>query len=184
MVKLCECGCGQPAPIAKKTITRLGHIKGQPIRFIYLHQNSPKNIEKHARWKGGRQRHSQGYVLIHGPGHPRANSAGCVLEHLLVAEKALGRPIPIRVPVHHVNEDRLDNAGRNLVICNDLAYHKLLHQRMEAYKATGDAHSRRCSFCQQWGLDLFEASDHAYHRECRRRYRRNHELKQEVSNGV
>lgn len=36
-VKLCECGCGRPAPIATKTRTKLGHVKGQPIRFIRGH---------------------------------------------------------------------------------------------------------------------------------------------------
>ena len=34
---LCHCGCGQPAPIAKKTTTKYGHIKGQPIRYINGH---------------------------------------------------------------------------------------------------------------------------------------------------
>jgi hypothetical protein len=34
---LCHCGCGQPAPVAKKTTTRYGHIKGQPIRYINGH---------------------------------------------------------------------------------------------------------------------------------------------------
>lgn len=36
MVK-CECGCGRPAPIAKRTSTRDGWIKGQPLRFITGH---------------------------------------------------------------------------------------------------------------------------------------------------
>lgn len=36
-VKLCECGCGQPAPIAKRTNPQKGHIKGQPTRFAYGH---------------------------------------------------------------------------------------------------------------------------------------------------
>lgn len=35
--KLCECGCGNPAPIARMTNRRLGHIKGQPTRFIQGH---------------------------------------------------------------------------------------------------------------------------------------------------
>ena len=34
---LCHCGCGQPAPIAKRTTTKCGHIKGQPIRYINGH---------------------------------------------------------------------------------------------------------------------------------------------------
>ena len=35
--KLCECGCGKPAPIAKKTDVRDGAIKGKPRRFIPGH---------------------------------------------------------------------------------------------------------------------------------------------------
>lgn len=37
--KLCECGCGQPAPIAKHSNTKLGHTKGQPLRFAHGHQS-------------------------------------------------------------------------------------------------------------------------------------------------
>jgi HNH endonuclease len=33
----CHCGCGEPAPIAKKTAIRYGHVKGQPIRYINGH---------------------------------------------------------------------------------------------------------------------------------------------------
>lgn len=36
-IKLCECGCGNPAPIAKKTHRPRGYIKGQPTRFIVGH---------------------------------------------------------------------------------------------------------------------------------------------------
>lgn len=35
---LCECGCGQPAPIAAKTDSRLGWTKGKPKRFIHGHR--------------------------------------------------------------------------------------------------------------------------------------------------
>ena len=34
---LCECNCGQPAPIAKYTVPRMGWIKGQPKKFIHGH---------------------------------------------------------------------------------------------------------------------------------------------------
>ena len=36
-MKLCECGCGEPAPIAVKTSTGQGYIKGEPHRFIAGH---------------------------------------------------------------------------------------------------------------------------------------------------
>lgn len=34
---LCQCGCGGATSIAKQSLTRLGHIKGQPKRFILGH---------------------------------------------------------------------------------------------------------------------------------------------------
>lgn len=37
MPKLCECGCGNPAPIATRSVRRKGQIKGQPLKFIYGH---------------------------------------------------------------------------------------------------------------------------------------------------
>lgn len=40
-MKLCECGCGQAAPIATKNDRRWGWINGQPKRFVKGHQNRP-----------------------------------------------------------------------------------------------------------------------------------------------
>ncbi len=39
---LCECGCGQPTPIAKVSAARRGHVKGQPTRFIQGHTSRRK----------------------------------------------------------------------------------------------------------------------------------------------
>lgn len=81
-------------------------------------------------WKGGRS-HNQGRPLIYAPDHPRAKMGNGrhVYEHLLIAELALGRPLPLGVEVHHVNEDKTDNRRCNLVLCENRAYHMLLHDR-------------------------------------------------------
>lgn len=38
MVRLCECGCGKPAPIAPWTNRKQGYVKGQARRFIVGHR--------------------------------------------------------------------------------------------------------------------------------------------------
>ncbi len=54
----CECGCGNPAPLARQTETRRGWIKGQPLRFIQGHGSRRPHIRarmaEEARARGKR----------------------------------------------------------------------------------------------------------------------------------
>lgn len=119
------------------------------------------------------------YVVVHAPGHPRAGTKGFVLEHILVAEKALGHHLPKSAQVHHVDENGQNNAPSNLVICQDQQYHKLLHRRMKALAATGNADAMQCNVCGAWdepkNLRVFEhrwkarpnPTVRAYHPACK-----------------
>ena len=68
----------------------------------------------------------QGYVYVMKRDHPRATKDGHVFEHILVAEKALGKLLPDGAEIHHSNEVRDDNRSSNLVVCPNHSYHILL----------------------------------------------------------
>lgn len=89
------------------------------------------------------------YLLAYAPTHPKASASGCVYAHILVAEQALGHSLPGGSQVHHVDENKRNNANGNLVICQDMAYHKLLHVRARVLRAGGNPNTERiCAHCQ------------------------------------
>ena len=158
---LCQCGCGGLAPIALKNDKSKGMVKGQPMKFIRWHHLKNRYGEKHPQWKGGRVNEGHGYIFVMIPEHPRANKDGYVREHIPMAEKALGRPLPLKAVIHH-------HTPEQLVICQDQAYHMLLHQRQRALKACGHASWRKCWICKKYDPPekLMIRGDAIYHRSC------------------
>ena len=72
--------------------------------------------EKNQRWNGGVQKMFNGYVQILSPHHPHASVRGYIGEHILVAEKHLGRFLTSEEVVHHINRKRNDNRPENLYV--------------------------------------------------------------------
>jgi HNH endonuclease len=125
---LCECGCGQPAPLAPKTIKQQGYRKGEPQRYIRGHFRWPQTV--------------YGY-------EQRSHNGRNIRAHVLIAETVLGHPLPRGAQVHHVDENKQNNAHRNLVICQDAAYHDLLHYRATIVRAGGNPNREAlCSVCR------------------------------------
>lgn len=173
---LCACGCGQETGLARQNHAPKGLIKGQPHKFVHGHNNRGVVRERASQWKGGKHKDNRGYVLIMQSDHPRANNVGYVFEHVLIAEKALEKPLPPGAEVHHFNENTGDNRNKNLVICQDHAYHMLLHSRQRAFKACGNPNYRPCRICKQYddpaNLYYGDNATYGYHKSCNSDYQR------------
>ena len=161
---LCQCGCGERTNIAPKTSEEHGWIKGEPLRFINHH--SPKG--KHNwNWNGGKSvNHGRPIILTRGHPKTRKNPKtgkgyNYISEHILIAENALGKFLPLGVVVHHYTPEQL-------VICQDQAYHMLLHRCQRAYEACGHANWRKCWICKQWDdpVKLNISRKDTYHKDC------------------
>ena len=106
---------------AEKGWFKKGHCYG--VRFKKNEHCGKANWN----WKGGRRYQAKdGYVYCYSFGHPRAHQ-NVILEHVLVAERKLGRFLKPCEKVHHINGIRNDNNPKNLIVCQTQKVHMSLH---------------------------------------------------------
>ena len=95
-------------------------------------------------YNGGRCKTWSGYIMVTQPTHPRANSNGYVREHIIIAEKLLGKSLPPQACIHHYGKTD-DNF--KIVICQDHSYHMLLHGRERVMQDT-KLNGKLCPKCE------------------------------------
>lgn len=88
---------------------------------------SPRGYEiVTARSIGNKSHTGHGYITVH-VGRKRKQ-----YEHILVAERSMGRSLRQGEVVHHINCNRTDNRPENLLVCT-IQYHLQLHKRMRRH---------------------------------------------------
>jgi hypothetical protein len=123
-MNLCECGCGRPTLALTRTYGKLR--AGDYRRFAQGHNGKTGKAKSYPE---------------RGPKHDKERV------HRLRAEAALGKPLPVGAQVHHADGSKRGDAP--LVICQDQAYHYLLHRRKQIQDLGGDPHrDRLCRACQ------------------------------------
>jgi|ERR1700694_425726 len=107
--------------------------------MCYMHY---KRVKRHGSTE--RQRREMGTGTLTQHGYISIEHSGkAKYEHVLMAEKVLGRPLRGEERVHHMNGNGRDNKTPfNLVICPNEAYHQLLHRRMRALGYEGPRRTR------------------------------------------
>jgi len=123
-----------------------------------------------------RQRRGNGEGSLKGRGENRLwftrPDGKRVQRAVLIVEKVLGKPLPKGAIVHHVNEDESDDRNKNLVVCQDQGLHNIIHGRLKALEACGNARWKPCTFCHQYDDPslLYKNDTSYYHKKCRSDY--------------
>lgn len=106
-----------------------------------------------------------GYRVMYRPEHPNAMSSknwkGYIYEHILIAERMMGRPLRKEEVVHHLNEDKADNRESNLLVLEHGQHTKLhnwlkgaLGERSTSVNEVKTEKSKSVRYCSICSLTL------------------------------
>src|SRR5574343_38254 len=154
-VGFCQCGCGEKTNIATRSQSNRGYIKGNPKRYIFGHEAKSRQVKDRKR-------------VTHNGKQTRL--------YRKIVEDILGYPLPLNAVVHHVDGNIKNNEKNNLVVCQNHAYHRMIHARATALKECGHPHWRKCKYCHKYddpnNLYIPKSSKYAMHRDCNAKYHR------------
>lgn len=108
----------------------------RPVHANCLCGKHQQRLYHHGSTDARRNENGAGHVHHTGYRYLKINNKA-VAEHRLIAERALGKPLPAGAVVHHINGVKSDNRPSNLIVCPDEAYHNLLHTRQNQFGYEG-----------------------------------------------
>lgn len=100
------------------------YYKFKKAKRHYCSYDCHAQLKNNPRWKGGINKHSDGYILLKRPKHPNSNNHGYIQEHRLIVEKIIGRYLHRWEVVHHINKIKDDNRIHNLMVFNNDGAHR------------------------------------------------------------
>lgn len=141
-------------------------------------------IRKSKKCHHSKEHSINGYREVYLPDHPAARNNGYVYEHILAAEKMLGRPLSQSEVVHHKDQKRSNNSPGNLMVFATNSDHSRFHKTGIAIQ-NGDVYVSppRNNFCVDCGAQIGVRATRCV--ECERSYRkRNIPLRDELINDL
>lgn len=111
-----------------------------------------KEGARNPNWRGGRRKGGEKgqYIVAYAPDHPNAVQGG-VLEHRLVVEHQLGRPLDRGEVIHHIDGNKHNNSPENLRVMSQ-SEHARLHDSLAGrrYRRPPVTVNLCCEWCGDW----------------------------------
>jgi hypothetical protein len=111
ITRMCK-NCGKSVTRSPSLMNGKNIFCNRKCKIQHL-RNNPLMGKNNPSWRGGKIITELGYIRIRNQNHPRAVN-GYVLEHIIVMENKIGRPLKKGERIHHIDHNPANNHPDNL----------------------------------------------------------------------